>query len=78
MLSYLLFSIFIVNINGYLYDLRHTIVVNTNSVSKDKDCFGYSLDFSKDSYGNPWLLVGAPKGQLISKENSKLFIGFLP
>ena len=61
MLSYLLFSIFIVNLNGYLYDLRHTIVVNTNSVSKDKDCFGYSLDFSKDSYGNPWLLVGAPK-----------------
>jgi hypothetical protein len=61
MLSYLLLSIFIININGYLYDLRHTIVVNTNSVSKDKDCFGYSLDFSKDSYGNPWLLVGAPK-----------------
>jgi hypothetical protein len=25
------------------------------------------LDFSKDSYGNPWLLVGAPKGQLNSE-----------
>ena len=47
MLGCVLLIALIININGYLYDLKHSTVVSTNTNSKDKDCFGYSLDFAR-------------------------------
>ena len=45
MLGCVLLIALIININGYLYDLKHSTVVSTNT--NDKDCFGYSLDFAR-------------------------------
>ena len=50
MLGCVLFLTLITNINGYLYDLRHNIIVRTNNLPKDEDCFGYALDFARYNF----------------------------
>ena len=45
-----------------VFDLKFAQVIqDSSSETKENNCFGYSLDFTEDNEGRPWLIVGAPK-----------------
>lgn len=49
---------------SYVFDLNHSVTVESSNAGEKMSCFGYALDFAKDNRGQPWLMVGAPKANI--------------